>query len=61
MGVKRLYVCAQLIHGDLSEYNIMLVPSDQIRLQVSSDSDQDLDDPAKVTKCEDNYNRNEAL
>ncbi|GMI14215.1 hypothetical protein TrLO_g13062 [Triparma laevis f. longispina] len=47
VGVKRLYVCAQLIHGDLSEYNIMLVPSDQIRLQVSSDSDQDLDDPAK--------------
>ena len=47
VGVKRLYICAQLIHGDLSEYNIMLVPSEQIRQQVSSVEDQDLDDPSK--------------
>ena len=48
VGVKRLYVCAQLIHGDLSEYNIMLVPSDQIRGQVSSEADEDLDDDARA-------------
>jgi len=48
VGVKRLYVCAQLVHGDLSEYNIMLVPSSQIRGQVSSEADEDLDDAARA-------------
>jgi serine/threonine-protein kinase RIO1 len=45
VAIKRLYVCAKLVHGDISEYNLILVESKQVREQVASAVDVDYEGP----------------
>ena len=39
--IKKLYHCANLIHADLSEYNILIVPSSQIKFDSKMTENKD--------------------
>jgi len=42
-AIRRLFVGARLVHGDLSEYNILVAPSFQVENAISSVEDKEMD------------------